>query len=280
MRHGFTLLALPLLAGGCWVSAQHGDVIDQRLSALEADTKDQHDALGRARRRLDDLIRDVAETRKQLDKLNQGTHASGADLASRLDDLTEKLHELQGELDEALHRVQGIAASQTAESSEMDRKLAAALGSQAMAQLTAKEKAMKLAPPDRAGLFAVAFKQLSGGDSDVARALFEEYLRRYPKDPQAGDAQFYAADSYFKAGQLKQAALGFQRVADQYPRCDKVCDARLELGDSLAGLKMKADAKLAYEDTLRHCGGKLAVAKRAKLAIKKLSPPAKHHRRR
>ena len=38
------LLGLMGLAG-CWTSAQHGDLIDQRLTALESDSKDQRQAL-------------------------------------------------------------------------------------------------------------------------------------------------------------------------------------------------------------------------------------------
>ncbi len=272
------LAPLLLSLSGCWVSSQHGDIIDQRLQALEADSQDQRKAIADQERR---LLAKIEQTRAALDRLNSGTHRSGADLDARLDDLTEKLHELQGELSEALHHLQGLAAAQKANSTEVDQKLAAALGSQALAQVDAREKAMKLAPPDRAGLFAVAFQQYGAGAYEVAGQLFQEYLRRYPKDAKDGDAQFFVAESSFHAGQYKQAALGYQKVVDAYGRSDKVCDARLGLGASLAALKMRPEAKLAYQETLRRCGGKIAVARQARHALAALGShrSAKHRRR-
>jgi len=148
-----------------------------------------------------------------------------------------------------------------------------------MAQLGAKEKAIKLAPADRSGLYAVAFQQYNARAFDVARELFVEYLRRYPSDAQAGEAEYYVGDCQFQAGQFKQAALAFQKVTDQYGKSPIVCNARLKLADSLDGLKMREEAKLAYEDALKLCGGKVAIAKQAKQKLLDLSH-APHHPKR
>ncbi|MHB8417039.1 MAG: tetratricopeptide repeat protein [Myxococcales bacterium] len=272
------LLTLPLAA--CWTSAKHGDLIDQRLKALEADDQDHQAALDAQRKllaaqlpKIDQKIQQVTEA---LDRLNTVAHRSGADAAARLDDLQEKLQQLQGGLDEARHQIQQLSSGAQAVASSVDQKLAQALGSKAMAQVTAREKAAKLAPADRPGLYAVAFKEYKGSDWDVARELYREYLRRYPNDPQAGDAQFYVGDCLLQAGEFKEAALAFQKVSDSFPKSDHVCESRLKLGESLAALKMRDEARLAFEDTLKRCGGKLAVAKKAKGDLVTLSRGTRH----
>ncbi len=263
-----------LLFAGCWTSAHHGDVIDQRLKALEADDQDHQAAIDAQHRQLAAQLPKIDEKLRQmtdaLDKLNLVAHRTGADADARLDDFQEKIQQLQGELDETRHQIQQLVSGEQAVASSVDQKLAQALGAKAMAQVTAREKAMKLAPADRSGLYAVAFKEYKGSDWDVARELYLEYLRRYPSDPQAGEAQFYVGDCLLQAGQLKEAALAFQKVSDTFPRSDRVCDARLKLGESLLGLKMKDEAKLALDDTLKRCGGKLAIAKEARLKLDEL----------
>ena len=157
-----------------------------------------------------------------------------------------------GLMDETQHRLDQLQSVTQSSAQEADRKLAAALGPQALADATAKEKAQKIAVADRPGLYAQAFKLYSSGapaDMDVARELFQEYLRRYPNDPQAGEAQYYAADCFLQAKRYKEAALAFQKVPDQYPKSSKVCESRYKLGLCLMGLKMRDDARAALEET-------------------------------
>jgi len=202
------------LLAGCWTSAQHGELMDQRLAALEADDREHQEAILQQRKQLADQIPRIdaklAEMTETLEKLNQATHRSGADVGVRLDELQGQLQSLRGLLEETQHRVDQMASSQ-------DSKIAAALGPEKMAALSAKEKAAALAPTDRAALLAVAGKQLAEGEPAVARELFSEYLRRYPNDSRAGEAQYGLASEYFKEGKYKEAALGFQKVPDQYP---------------------------------------------------------------
>lgn len=269
------IAVLSLLASGCWTSAQHGQIIDDRLQALEADDKDHQKALdGQERKLAEQLPRIDAKLQEMtaaLEKLNRATHRTGADVETRLDDLQEKMQALGGQIAEARHRVEELQAAQATASQETDRKLAAALGPQAMAEISAKEKAHKLAPADRDGLYDVAIKQYKGGDPDVARELFLEFLRRYPADPRDGDAQYFVGDGFFQTGRLKQAALAFGKVPDQYPKSDKVCDARLKLGLTLLGLKMPEDARAAFEETLHRCAAKLPLAKQAKQKLAELA---------
>src|SRR5580704_13846537 len=91
------------------VTSGHGDIIDQRLAALEADSKDQRDALEAQRQQLEaqlpKLDAKLKEVSEALDRLNQATHRSGADVSVRLDELEEHIQSLRGALEETQHRI-------------------------------------------------------------------------------------------------------------------------------------------------------------------------------
>lgn len=268
------LVVVGLVLSGC-VTSGHGDLIDQRLAAVEADSKDQRAAIESQRQqlvaqlpKLDDKLKEVSET---LEKVNQATHRTGADVSVKLDDLMGNIQQLRGMIEETQHRLDLMGTAEQQAQQDSDRKLAAAIGPQALAQVTAKEKALKLAPTDRSGLYLMAVEQLQQvKDLDVARELFLEYLRRYPKDPQAADAQYEVAQTYYQAGRFKDAAVAYSKVTDGFPGSAKACDARLGVGLSFLGLKLKDDAKAALDETLTRCSGKATIAKEARARLLEL----------
>ena len=69
--------------------------------------------------------------------------------------------------------------------------------------------------------------------------------------------------------------MAFGKLPEDYAQSPKVCEARLGLGLSLIGLKLKEDAKVALEETLTRCGGKAAVAKEAKASLAELKSELK-----
>ncbi len=276
MKHHRSLCLASLFGLSACVTSGHGDVIDQRLAALEADSKDQREALEAQRQelaaqlpKLDEKLKQVSEA---LDRLNQATHRSGADVSVRLDELEEHIQSLRGALEETQHRLDQATSAEQQAQKDSDLKLAAALGPQALAAATAREKALKMAPADRSALYALAYRELQQEkDYDVARELFLEYLRRYPKDPQDGDAQYGVGQSHYLGGHYKESALAFGKVSELYPQSAKACDARLrKSGLSFVALKLKEDAKAALEETLNRCGGKVAVAKEARSKLAEL----------
>jgi len=274
-----------LALSACWTSAQHGELIDQRLSALEADDQDRRkqlqDLQTQLQAQLPKMDAKLAELDEALNRLNSATHRSGADVAVRLDEMQEQMLKLRGLMDETQHRLDQLQSVAQTTAQESDRKLAAALGPLALADASAQEKAQKIAVADRPGLFAQAFKLYSSGkppDIDVARELFLEYLRRYPTDAQAGEAQFYAADCFLQAKRYKEAALAFQKVPDQYPKSSKACEARYKLGVCFMGLKLRDEARAAFEETLSRCSGKVGLAKDAKARLAELGKGEKAHK--
>ena len=76
-------------------------------------------------------------------------------------------------------------------------------------------------------------------DYTLAQETFRAFLRRYPSDRLAGDAQYYLGESLFQQQDYRGAADAFLAVSKNYDASTKAPDALLRLGQSLAALNEK-----------------------------------------
>ncbi len=83
------------------------------------------------------------------------------------------------------------------------------------------------------------FKEKRYGE---ARALFEEFIKRYPDYRLAGNCRFWIAESYYAEKNYEDAILNYEKVIKDYPSNEKVPSAYLkqayafiELGDNKTG---------------------------------------------
>jgi len=79
-------------------------------------------------------------------------------------------------------------------------------------------------------------------DSAGAEAAFNQLIDTYPKDPLAGNAQYWIGESYYRRGQYKNAADTFLKGYKKYKSGDKAPETLLKLGMSLAALGQKEAA--------------------------------------
>jgi tol-pal system protein YbgF len=68
------------------------------------------------------------------------------------------------------------------------------------------------------------------GDMAVARAMFEQLYKQWPKHDLADNALFWLGESYRSESLWLKAAQYYLRVAKEYPKENKVPDALLQLG--------------------------------------------------
>lgn len=62
-----------------------------------------------------------------------------------------------------------------------------------------------------------------------ARAKFQEFLEKYPKDALAGNAQYWIGETYYSLDEMPAALAAFQDVIKKYPKSNKVPDAMLKV---------------------------------------------------
>jgi len=119
-----------------------------------------------------------------------------------------------------------------------------------------------------------AFDLLRRNDFSRAEVAFREFLKLHPKDPLAGNAQYWLGETYYVRGDYQQAAVEFMAGYQNYPKTTKGPDNLLKLAMSMSGLgqtqgactalgRLAKDYPKAPEEVQ-----KPAAAERAKLKCK------------
>lgn len=93
-----------------------------------------------------------------------------------------------------------------------------------------------------------AWKLLEQKEYRASIAQFKEFLRKYPKNEYADNAQYWIGESYYALREFDQAILEFDLVRRNYPEGDKVPASLLKLGFAFAELGDKVDARLILQE--------------------------------
>jgi tol-pal system protein YbgF len=116
-----------------------------------------------------------------------------------------------------------------------------------------------------------AFGLLRKADYPAAEEALRSFVRQHPRDPLAGNAQYWLGESFYARGQYSEAAAAFADGYKRYPRGPKAADGLLKLGMSLDRADQKHNACIALMQLDRdfpHPGS--AVRDRAAQEKKKL----------
>jgi tol-pal system protein YbgF len=85
----------------------------------------------------------------------------------------------------------------------------------------------------------------------LAEDGFRTFLRKYPSDRMAPEAQYWLGESLFQRQRYRDAAEAFLNVSTKYESTAKAPDALLRLGQSLAVLGEKEAACASLGEVLR-----------------------------
>ena len=137
-----------------------------------------------------------------------------------------------------------------------DTAAAPAVGSGSSAQpapaVPASVQTAALAPPsdgaDPKLLYQTAYAYLLQKDYGAAEVAFDDFLKRYPTDALAGNAQYWLGESHFVRGQYKAAAGAFLKGYQGYAEGAKAPDSLLKLAMSLDRLGQKDAACSSYSE--------------------------------
>ena len=88
-------------------------------------------------------------------------------------------------------------------------------------------------------LYETAYGYLLQRDYGAAEAAFDEFLRRHPNDPLAGNAQYWLGESLYVRGQYRAAAGAFLKGYQTYAKSAKAPESLLKLAMSLQRLGQK-----------------------------------------
>ena len=100
-------------------------------------------------------------------------------------------------------------------------------------------------------VYDLAYGYVLHKDYALAADTFRTFLRQYPSDRQAPEAQYWLGESLFQQQQYRDAAEAFLAVSTKYDSSTRAPEALLRLGQSLAALGEKEAACASLGEVLR-----------------------------
>jgi tol-pal system protein YbgF len=85
-------------------------------------------------------------------------------------------------------------------------------------------------------IFNEAYSDLVQGNFDLAIEGFSAFIKSFPSNEKADDAQYNIGEAYYNSRKLQQAIAAFTRVIDDYPNADKVASAYFKRGTAEVAL--------------------------------------------
>ena len=103
-----------------------------------------------------------------------------------------------------------------------------------------------LPPGNAQDQYNYAMGLLTQANYPAAEQAMRAFVQRYPKDPLAGNAQYWLGETFYVRNDYGNAATAFAQAYEKYPKSPKAADDLLKLGMSLTALNQRADACKAY----------------------------------
>lgn len=283
MRSLRLLLVLPLALTACFFPADRGRALEARVEQLEQDKSRMEAELQQARQQLSATLpqidEKVAEVTRALASLDTASRRSSADIGVQLQKAVEDVAELRGQVETYLYKIGELESALARYTEEQNKKLLELQGSDAVKAAEARRKAEELPrPADKKDFLALAQRQQQEGEAGVARQLYGEFLKKWPRDPLAGEAHFGLGEGYLAENKCREALFEYGKVVQEFPRAPSAPRAYLRSSECFRTLKMNDEARLALEEVIRlHPKSEAAKAARAQLAElnKKKPAPAK-----
>jgi len=250
------------LAAGCY-SPEKGKALELRVDkltqeneALRADLKVQSDKLAESLPRVDQK---VAEVTRALESLDQASRRSDADIGVQLQKVTEDVASLRGQVEAYVHQLDALQAQGGGG--------AAPKGGPAAAGADIPR------PADRKEFFALAQSKQKAGELPVARQLYLDFIKKFPKDELSGEAHFQLGESYFVEDKCAEALPEYGQLVKGFPNSKSMPTALLHSADCFQRLKNLDAAQAALDQVIKRYPGTEAAKKaKARLAELKKTP--------
>jgi TolA-binding protein len=250
-----TLVAL-LLCAGCWTSKSDGDLLktsgdarDRRITQLEEQNRVNREELA-------DKVRQLEEV---LERATGLLARNSADVGAQTDQMAGQVAQLQGQIEELRHDLKVLSNEMNAQRAELEQKIDAA-GRGGAPAISASD-----VPSDKKAHFDAAYHAYETGEYEKSRALFREYVKRYPTDDQAGNAQYWIGSSYLQQNKPATALGEYRKVIADFGKSSAVNVALFGMADAFFRLRSCTDAKAALEALLKRKPSKALKDRAVKL---------------
>ncbi len=251
MRHRQIVFATVVLALSFGVfSAPKAYGVSKEMVQLQTQMQDLQDRIDKMQRSFDErmgvmknLIEQTTDSMNKLstqtDALLKATQQQTADSNGKVEQVSGQVQSLHDAVDELKARLAKIG-KQLDDMAAQGQNLAA--NAAAPGTLPQQPPAQQAPPADV--LYNNALRDYNAGKYELATQEFTDYLKFYPDNELAGNAQFYVADVEYRQGNFEAAVKSYDKVLEQFPSGNKAPAAQLkkgyallELGDRAAGIR-------------------------------------------
>ena len=268
----FVLIALFALASAPLACGASKEIIQ-----LQAQVQALQDQMTQMRQSFDErmgVMKNLVEqSTDNVNKMNTAVSSlekrlsdQNADTASKVEEVSGQVQALHDTLDELKARL-GKISKQLDDMNAARENLGATVGAPPPPQAP---------PPDV--LYNNALRDFTAARYPLSGQEFADYLKFYPTNDKAGNAQFYLGDIAYKQGDYAQAVREYDKVLEQYPGNNKSAAAQLKKGYALLELGQK-DAAVRELQSLVARYPRSPEATQARERLRKLgAPPTRPHR--
>ncbi|MDI6890185.1 MAG: tol-pal system protein YbgF [Thermodesulfovibrionales bacterium] len=130
-------------------------------------------------------------------------------------------------------------------------------------------------PKDKVAIYGTAYDAFKGKRYKEAREKFEAFIKEFPQDELADNAQFWIAETYYGEKDFEGAILAYETLLKKYPHSEKAPGALLKQGFSFIEIGDRKTGKTILEKL----GERYPDSREAGLAKKKIEEIEKEARK-
>ncbi len=255
MRH-FFVCTLSLCLAGCFFPADRGRVVESRLDALTADNQKLMTEVAETRGKLEDA---TTQLQTALDQLDRASRTTGANIGVKVDSALQDVAVLRGQVESQQMKMQEFEAK---------------LGQPGTAASGEVKKDEVKRPDDPKDFIKLADEKAKAGDHDLARRLYSEFMKKWPRDEAVGEAHFALGELFLGDQKCREALYEFGKVIQDHAKTKSAPQAYLRSSDCFKQLKMNDEARLALEELMKS-HPRSDAAKTAKVKLTELKRGSK-----
>lgn len=248
------------------MNKEAGERMQANLEGLQAEfevVKKAHAAeKAQLQQRLKEADEHIVELRRLIDDFQQATGRSAADIGVDIEKIKSQIMELRGQIELMQHTIDMAtkqpsgAASSSSQQTDSRPKVEIVKTTNNTDPLAGIKR-----PEKQDEFYKLAAGMLEAKQSQAARMLFDEFIKKWPTSPYAGNALYWIGESYYIEKDYRDAAMSFQQVREKYPKGNKAADALLRLGYCFAAMEMYSEALPFLKDFVQTYPKNPSVAK-------------------
>lgn len=253
VRHLIAASIIPLV--GCFFPADRGRVVESRLDALASENQKLKAELAETRGKLEE---GTSQLQTALDQLDRASRTTGANMGVKVDAALQDLAVLRGQIE-----------SQQVKLEDFEAKLSSqhpALPTSADPKKEDVKQDVKR-PDDPKEFIKLAQEKDKAGEHDLARKLYIEFIRKFPREEDVGEAHFALGELSLSEQKCREALYEYGKVIQDHPKSKSAPVAYLHSSECFKQLKMNDEARLALEELVKsHPKSEAGKAAKTKLA--------------